>query len=119
MNEMVFAKLLAEEIVNELIARGVFSVRGNNYDPDKRVQVTGRNTTKEIGYADVISALNREVSESRMYNSSKQSIINLVPCGADPEYYKAIIEIISDSGSLSSTKVESVRRITTKFGYSR
>ena len=118
MNEMVFAKLLAEEIVNELIERGVFSVRGS-YDPDKRVQVTGRNTTKEIGYSDVISALNREVSESRMYNSSKQSIINLVPCGADPEYYKAIIEIVSDSSSLSSTKVDSVRRITAKFGYQR
>ena len=115
MNEMVFAKLLAEEIVNELIERGVFSVRGS-YDPDKRVQ-TSRDV-KAVGYADVISALNKEVSESRMYNSSKQSIINLVPCDADTEYYKAIIEIISDS-SLPSTKVDSVRRITTKFGYSR
>ena len=115
MNEMVFAKLLAEEIVNELIARGVFSVRGS-YDPDKRVQ-TSRDA-KAVGYADVISALNREVSESRLYNSSKQNIINLVPCDADTEYYKAIIEIISDS-SLPSTKVDSVRRITTKFGYSR
>ena len=115
MNEMVFAKLLAEEIVNELIERGVFSVRGS-YDPDKRVQ-TSRDT-KAIGYSDVIAALNKEVSESRMYNSSKQSVINLVPCDADPEYYKAIIEIISDS-SLPSTKVDSVRRITAKFGYSR
>ena len=118
MNEMVFAKLLAEEIVNELIARGVFSVRGS-YDPDKRVQVGMSRDTKAVGYADVISALNREVSESRMYNSSKQSIINLVPCGADEEYYKAIIEIVSDSSSLSSTKVDSVRRITAKFGYQR
>lgn len=118
MNEMVFAKLLAEEIVNELIARGVFSVRGS-YDPDKRVQVEMSRDTKAVGYADVISALNREVSESRMYNSSKQSIINIVPCGADEEYYKAIIEIVSDSSSLSSTKVDSVRRITTKFGYQR
>ena len=118
MNEMVFAKLLAEEIVNELIARGVFSVRGS-YDPDKRVQVGMSRNTKAVGYADVISALNREVSESRMYNSSKQSIINLVPCGADEEYYKAIIEIVSDSSSLSSTKVDSVRRITAKFGYQR
>ena len=118
MNEMVFAKLLAEEVVNELIARGVFSVRGS-YDPDKRVQVGMSRDTKAVGYADVISALNREVSESRMYNSSKQSIINLVPCGADEEYYKAIIEIVSDSSSLSSTKVDSVRRITAKFGYQR
>ena len=116
MNEMVFAKLLAEEIVNELIARGVFSVRGS-YDPDKRVQVNSN--TKTVGYADVISALNKEVSESRMYNSSKQSIINLVPCGADQEYYKAIIEIVSDGSSLASTKVDSVRRITAKFGYQR
>ena len=115
MNEMLFAKLLAEEIVNELIERGVFSVRGS-YDPDKRVQAS--RDAKAVGYADVISALNKEVSESRMYNSSKQSIINLVPCDADTEYYKAIIEIISDS-SLPSTKVDSVRRITTKFGYSR
>ena len=115
MNEMVFAKLLAEEIVNELIARGVFSVRGS-YDPDKRVQAS--RDAKAVGYADVISALNREVSEARMYNSSKQSVINLVPCDADPEYYKAIIEIISDS-SLPSTKVDSVRRITAKFSYSR
>ena len=46
MNEMVFAKLLAEEIVNELIERGVFSVRGS-YDPDKRVQ-TSRDT-KAVG----------------------------------------------------------------------
>ena len=115
MNEMVFAKLLAEEIVNELIARGVFSVRGS-YDPDKRVQAS--RDAKAIGYSDVIAALNKEVSESRMYNSSKQSVINLVPCDADPEYYKAIIEIISDS-SLPSTKVDSVRRITAKFGYSR
>ena len=117
MNEMVFAKLLAEEIVNELIARGVFSVRGS-YDPDKRVQVGTSRDTKAIGYSDVIAALNKEVSESRMYNSSKQSVINLVPCDADPEYYKAIIEIISDS-SLPSTKVDSVRRITAKFGYQR
>lgn len=117
MNEMVFAKLLAEEIVNELIERGVFSVRGS-YDPDKRVQVGMSRDAKAVGYADVISTLNREVSESRMYNSSKQSIINLVPCSADEEYYKAIIEIISDS-SLPSTKVDSVRRITAKFGYSR
>lgn len=118
MNEMVFAKLLAEEIVNELIARGVFSVRGS-YDPDKRVQVGTSRDTKAIGYSDVIAALNKEVSESRMYNSSKQSIINLVPCGADQEYYKAIIEIVSDGSSLASTKVDSVRRITNKFGYSR
>lgn len=118
MNEMVFAKLLAEEIVNELIERGVFSVRGGNtdYDPDKRVRTTN---VKSVGYADVISALNKEVSESRMYNSSRQSIINIVPCSADEEYYKAIIEIISDGNSLSSTKVESVRRITARFGYSR
>lgn len=116
MNEMVFAKLLAEEIVNELIERGVFSVRGS-YDPDKRVQAS--RDAKAVGYADVISALNKEVSESRMYNSSKQNIINLVPCGADQEYYKAIIEIVSDGSSLASTKVDSVRRITNKFGYSR
>ena len=119
MNEMVFAKLLAEEIVNELIARGVFSIRGDNYDPDKRVQVGMSRNTKAVGYADVISALNREVSEARMYNSSRQSIINLIPCSADEEYYKAIIEIVSDSSSLSSTKVDSVRRITAKFGYQR
>ena len=116
MNEMVFAKLLAEEIVNELIARGGCSVRGSD-EPDKRVEAS--RDAKAIGYSDVIAALNKEVSESRMYNSSRQSIINIVPCSADEEYYKAIIEIISDGNSLSSTKVESVRRITTRFGYSR
>ena len=53
-----------------------------------------------------------------VFSYTLQSIINLVPCDAVTEYYKAIIEIISDS-SLPSTKVDSVRRITTKFGYSR
>lgn len=115
MNEMVFAKLIAEEIVNELINRGVISVRGGiAYDPDKRVRTRD---TKSIGYADVISALNREVSEAKMYNSSRQSIINIIPCSGDEEYFKAVIEIISDDSSLSSTKVDSVRRITNKFGY--
>lgn len=115
MNEMIMAKLIAEEVVNELIERGVISVRGgNSYDPDKRVRTRD---TKSVGYADVISALNKEVSEARMYNSSRQSIINLIPCSGDEEYYKAIIEIITDDSSLSSTKVDSVRRITAKFGY--
>lgn len=115
MNEMVFARLIAEEVVNELVNRGIISVRGDiSYDPDKRV---GRDTTKTVGYAKVITTLNKEVSESRMYNSSRQSIINIVPCGADEEYYKAVIEIITDVSSLSSTKVDSVRRITAKFGY--
>lgn len=118
MNEMIMAKLIAEEVVNELIERGVISVRGgNSYDPDKRIRT--RDTKSVVGYADVISALNREVSESKMYNSSRQSIINIIPCSGDEEYFKAVIEIITDDSSLSSTKVDSVRRITAKFGYSK
>lgn len=115
MNEMIMAKLIAEEVINELIERGVILVRGcNSYDPDKRVRTRD---TKSVGYADVISALNREVSEAKMYNSSRQSIINIIPCSGDEEYFKAVIEIITDDSSLSSTKVDSVRRITAKFGY--
>ena len=112
MNEMVFAKLLAEEIVNELIARGVFSVRGS-YDPDKRVQAS--RDAKAVGYADVISALNKEVSESRMYNSTRTSMLTIIPADGNEKYYKAIIEIIKDGNTLPSSKLELVRRVTNKF----
>ena len=40
MNEMVMARLIAEEVVNIMIDRGIISVRGGNtgYDPDRRIE---------------------------------------------------------------------------------
>lgn len=112
MNEMVLAKLIAEEVANILLERGV-SVRGGNtgYDPDRRIVV---NETG-VGYDDVVRAANEAVSGGVMYNSTRISMLTIIPADGNEKYYKAIIEIIKDGNTLPSSKLELVRRVTNKF----
>ena len=111
MNEMIMAKLIAEAVVDELIARGISVRGGNTYDPDRRIVV---NETS-VGYDDVVRAANEAVSGGVMYNSTRISMLTIIPADANEKYYKAIIEIIKDGNTLPSSKLELVRRITNKF----
>ena len=114
MNEMLLAKLIAEETVNIMIERGIISVRGCNttsYDPDRRIVV---NETG-VGYDDVVRAANEAVSGGVMYNSTRTSMLTIIPADGNEKYYKAIIEIIKDGNTLPSSKLELVRRVTNKF----
>ena len=111
MNEMVLAKLIAEEVANILLERGISVRGGDTYDPDRRIVV---NETG-VGYDDVVRAANEAVSGGVMYNSTRISMLTIIPADANEKYYKAIIEIIKDGNTLPSSKLELVRRITNKF----
>ena len=116
MNEMLLAKLIAEETVNIMIERGIISVRGGNtYDPDRRiVQVE-----PTVRYDDVVKAVNKAVSDGGMYNSTRNSILTIVPVDGNESYYNAIIEIVRDNNTLPTSKLELVRRVTSRYGYSK
>ena len=116
MNEMLLAKLIAEETVNIMIERGIISVRGGNtYDPDRRiVQVE-----PTVRYDDVVKAVNKAVSDGGIYNSTRNSILTIVPVDGNESYYNAIIEIVRDNNTLPTSKLELVRRVTSRYGYSK
>ena len=113
MNEMIMAKLIAEAVVDELIERGIISVRGGNtgYDPDRRIEPA----EPTVGYDDVVRAANEAVSGGVMYNSTRNSMLTIIPVDGNEKYYRAIIEIVRDSNTLPTSKLELVRRITNKF----
>ena len=113
MNEMLLAKLIAEETVNIMIERGIISVRGGNtgYDPDRRIEPA----EPTVGYDDVVRAANEAVSGGVMYNSTRNSMLTIIPVDGNEKYYRAIIEIVRDSNTLPTSKLELVRRITNKF----
>lgn len=112
MNEMVMARLIAEEVVNIMIDRGIISVRGGNtYDPDRRIEPA----EPTVGYDDVVRAANEAVSGGVMYNSTRNSMLTIIPVDGNEKYYRAIIEIVRDSNTLPTSKLELVRRITNKF----
>ena len=116
MNEMIMAKLIAEEVVNELINRGVISVRGGNtYDPDRRIEPA----EPTVGYDDVVRAANQAVSNGTMYNSTRNLLLSVIPVDGNVSYYRAVIEIIKDGNTLPSSKLELVKRITSRYGYSK
>ena len=116
MNEMFMAKLIAEEVVNELINRGVISVRGGNtYDPDRRI-VQAEPTVRDD---DVVKAVNKAVSDGGMYNSTRNTILTIIPVDGNESYYNAIIEVVRDSNTLPTSKLELIRRITNRYGYSK
>ena len=117
MNEMIMAKLIAEAVVDELINRGAISVRGGNtgYDPDRRIEPA----EPTVGYDDVVRAANEAVSGGVIYNSTRNSILTIIPVDGNEKYYRAIIEIVRDSNTLPTSKLELVRRITNKYGYSK
>lgn len=115
MNEMIMARLIAEEVVNELVNRGIITVRGtSSYDPDKRINVVNEHT---VGYDDVVKAANEAVNNGNLYSSSRSSLLNIVPSYGDQAYYRAIIAIIKDANTLPSSKLDNVKRVTAKFGY--
>ena len=115
MNEMIMARLIAEEVINELINRGVISVRGGNtgYDPDRRIIPAD----PTVGYDDVVKAANEAVNDGNMYNSTRNLLLSVIPIDGKESYYKAIIEVIKDGNTLPSSKLELVKRITNKYGY--
>ena len=117
MNEMVFAKLIAEAVVDELINRGVISVRGGNtgYDPDRRIEPA--NPT--VNYDDVVRTVNEAVRNGAIYNTTRNSLLSIIPVDGKEGYFKAVIEIIKDDNTLPTSKLELVRRITNKYGYSK
>lgn len=116
MNEMFMAKLIAEEVVNELINRGVISVRGGNtYDPDRRIEPA--NPT--VNYDDVVRTVNEAVRNGAIYNTTRNSLLSIIPVDGKEGYFKAVIEIIKDDNTLPTSKLELVRRITNKYGYSK
>ena len=118
MNEMLLAKLIAEETVNIMIERGIISVRGGNttsYDPDRRI-VQAEPTVR---YDDVVKAVNKAVSDGGMYNSTRNTILTIIPVDGNESYYNAIIEVVRDSNTLPTSKLELVRRITNRYGYSK
>ena len=116
MNEMFMAKLIAEEVVNELINRGVISVRGGNtYDPDRRIEPA----EPTVRYDDVVKAVNKAVSDGGMYNSTRNTILTIIPVDGNESYYNAIIEVVRDSNTLPTSKLELIRRITNRYGYSK
>ena len=117
MNEMFMAKLIAEEVVNELINRGVISVRGGNtgYDPDRRIEPV--NPT--VNYDDVVRTVNEAVRNGAIYNTTRNSLLSIIPVDGKEGYFKAVIEIIKDDNTLPTSKLELGRRITNKYGYSK
>ena len=50
-----------------------------------------------------------------MYNSTRNSMLTIIPVDGNEKYYRAIIEIVRDSNTLPTSKLELVRRITNKF----
>ena len=117
MNEMFMAKLIAEEVVNELINRGVISVRGGNtgYNPDRRIVPAD----PTVDYDDVVRAVNEAVRNGAIYNTTRNSLLSIIPVDGKEQYFKAVIEIIKDDNTLPTSKLELVRRITSKYGYSK
>ena len=117
MNEMFMAKLIAEEVVNELINRGVISVRGGNtgYDPDRRIEPA--NPT--VNYDDVVRTVNEAVRNGAIYSTTRNSLLSIIPVDGKEGYFKAVIEIIKDDNTLPTSKLELIRRITNKYGYSK
>ena len=116
MNEMLLAKLIAEETVNIMIERGIISVRGGHtYDPDRRI-VQAEPTVR---YDDVVKAVNKAVSDGGMNNSTRNTILTIVPVDGNESYYNAIIEIVRDNNTLPTSKLELVRRVTSRYGYSK
>ena len=115
MNEMIMAKLIAEAVVDELIARGISVRGGNTYDPDRRI-VPAEPT---VGYDDVVRIANQAVSNGSMYSSTRNLLLTVVPVDGNESYYRAVIEIIKDNETLPSSKLELVKRITNKYGYSK
>ena len=117
MNEMIMAKLIAEAVVDELIARGI-SVRGGNttsYDPDRRIEPA----EPTVGYDDVVRIANQAVNNGTMYSSTRNLLLSVVPVDGNESYYKAVIEIVRDSNTLPSSKLDLVKRITSRYGYSK
>ena len=115
MNEMIMAKLIAEAVVDELITRGISVRGGNTYDPDRRIEPA--NPT--VGYDDVVRIANQAVSNGTMYSSTRNLLLSVVPVDGNESYYRAVIEIIKDNETLPSSKLELVKRITNKYGYSK
>ena len=115
MNEMIMAKLIAEAVVDELIARGISVRGGNTYDPDRRIEPA----EPTVGYDDVVRAANQAVSNGGMYNSTRNLLLSVIPVDGKEQYYRAVIEIIKDNETLPSSKLELVKRITNKYGYPR
>lgn len=115
MNEMIMAKLIAEAVVDELIARGISVRGGNTYDPDRRIE----SAEPTVGYDDVVRAANQAVSNGSMYNSTRNLLLSVIPVDGKEQYYRAVIEIIKDNETLPSSKLELVKRITNKYGYSK
>ena len=117
MNEMFMAKLIAEEVVNELINRGVISVRGGNtgYDPDRRIVPAD----PTVNYDDVVRVVNEAVRNGTIFNTTRNSLLSIIPVDGKEQYFKAVIEIIKDDNTLSTSKIELVKRITNKYGYSK
>lgn len=114
MNEMIMAKLIAEAVVDELIARGISVRGGNTYDPDRRIE----SAEPTVGYDDVIRIANQAVSNGSMYSSTRNLLLTVMPVDGNESYYRAVIEIIKDNETLPSSKLELVKRITNKYGYS-
>ena len=118
MNEMLLAKLIAEETVNIMIERGIISVRGCNttsYDPDRRIE----SAEPTVGYDDVVRIANQAVNNGTMYSSTRNLLLSVVPVDGNESYYKAVIEIVRDSNTLPSSKLDLVKRITSRYGYSK
>lgn len=115
MNEMIMAKLIAEAVVDELIARGISVRGGNTYDPDRRIEPA----KPTVGYDDVVRIANQAVSNGIMYSSTRNLLLSVVPVDGNESYYRAVIEIIKDNETLPSSKLELVKRITNKYGYSK
>ena len=116
MNEMIMAKLIAEAVVDELINRGVISVRGGNtYDPDRRIEPA----EPTVGYDDVVKIANQAVNNGTMYSSTRNLLLSVVPVDGNVSYYRAVIEIVRDSNTLPSSKLDLVKRITSRYGYSK
>ena len=115
MNEMIMAKLIAEAVVDELIARGISVRGGNTYDPDRRIEPA----KPTVGYDDVVRAANQAVSNGTMYSSTRNLLLSVITVDGNESYYRAVIEIIKDNETLPSSKLELVKRITNKYGYSK
>lgn len=115
MNETIMVKLIAEAVVDELIARGISVRGGNTYDPDRRIEPA----EPTVGYDDVVRAANQAVSNGSMYSSTRNLLLSIVPVDGKEQYYRAVIEIIKDNETLPSMKLELIKRITNKYGYSK
>ena len=115
MNEMFMAKLIAEAVVDELIARGISVRGGNTYDPDRRIEPA----KPTVGYDEVVRIANQAVSNGTMYSSTRNLFLSVIPVDGNESYYRAVIEIVKDNETLPSSKLELVKRITNKYGYSK